>query len=101
MGTMGLPCRHRRRLGHCHLAPHPGQPVSSETPRRRFRPFTPMTRGAAHATVFLFALSFLLAGSSYWLATRAVNGEIANRATVTQLCLSGNDFRAQQVTLWT
>jgi hypothetical protein len=30
-----------------------------------------------------------------------VNGEVSSRATVTQLCLTGNDFRAQQVTLWT
>lgn len=67
----------------------------------RLRLFTPMTRGAARAVVFLFILAFLLSAATFWLSVRAVQGEIANRATTAQLCQSGNDSRAQQVTLWT
>jgi hypothetical protein len=63
--------------------------------------FHPITRGAARAVVFLFVLMFLLTAASYWLSVRAVNGEIGNRASVTQLCQTGNEFRAEQVTLWT
>ena len=54
-----------------------------------------------YAVVSLFILSFLLAGASWWLSVRAVQGEIGNRASVVQLCQAGNDSRAQQVTLWT
>jgi hypothetical protein len=64
--------------------------------RRPFRPVTP-----ARAFVFLAVLALLLAAGSYWLSVRAVRGEVANRATVVQLCETGNGFRAQQVTLWT
>jgi hypothetical protein len=60
-----------------------------------------MTRGARYSVVFLFVLSFLLAGGSYWLATSAVSGEVSSRASVVQLCQAGNESRAQQVTLWT
>jgi hypothetical protein len=74
--------------------------MSDETPYR-FRLFAPMTRGAARAVVTLFVLSFLLSGAAYWFSVRAVQGEIRNRATVTQLCVTGNEFRAEQVTLWT
>jgi hypothetical protein len=61
----------------------------------------PVGRGAARAFVFLFILMFLLAGASWWLSVRAIQGEITARATVVQLCETGNSFRAQQVTLWT
>jgi hypothetical protein len=64
-------------------------------------PFRPITPGAARAVVFLFVLTFLLAAGSYWLSVRAVRGEITSRASVVQLCETGNGFRAQQVTLWT
>jgi hypothetical protein len=74
--------------------------VSHET-QHRAGPFAPMTRGAARAVVVLFILSFLLSGAAYWFSVRAVQGEIRNRATVTQLCETGNEARAQQVTLWT
>jgi hypothetical protein len=60
-----------------------------------------MTRGARYSVVFLFVLSFLLAGGSYYLATSAVRGEVSSRASVVQLCQLGNTARAQQVTLWT
>ena len=50
--------------------------------------------------VFLFILAVLVAGSAYFFATRAVNGEVANRASVVQLCVTGNEFRAEQVKLW-
>jgi hypothetical protein len=53
------------------------------------------------AIVSLFILAFLLSGASWWLSVRAVRGEFANRATVLQLCETSNDFRAQQITLWT
>ena len=54
-----------------------------------------------YAIVFLFILAFLLAGASFWLSVRTVQGQIANRASVVQLCLAGNEARAQQITLWT
>lgn len=73
----------------------------SDQPGRWRRILAPISRGAARAFVFLSVLTFLLAAGSYWLAVRAVHGEVTNRATVVQLCETGNDFRAQQVTLWT
>ncbi len=77
----------------------------SDQPRSRAGwlrlPFRPITRGAAHAFVFLSVLTLLLAGASSYVSVRAVQGEIANRATVMQLCQAGNEARAQQVTLWT
>ena len=60
-----------------------------------------LSRGIRYAIVFLFALTFLLAGASSWFSIRAVRGEVSNRATITQLCETGNGFRADQVTLWT
>jgi len=51
--------------------------------------------------VFLSLLTLLLAGASSWFSVRAVRGEVSNRATIMQLCETGNDFRADQVTLWT
>ena len=57
--------------------------------------------GIRYAVVFLFILTFLLAGASSWFSIRAVRGEVSNRATITQLCETGNGFRADQVTLWT
>ena len=71
------------------------------TTLRRPGVFRPITRGAARAVVFLFVLIFLLCGASWWLSVRAVQGEVANRASLTQLCETGNEFRAQQVQLWT
>ena len=56
--------------------------------------------GANRAIVFLFILAFLLAGASFWLSVRTVQGQIASRASVVQLCRAGNESRAQQVTLW-
>ena len=73
----------------------------TDQPGRWRRIFAPISRGAARAFVFLSVLTFLLAAGSYWLSVRAVRGEVANRATVVQLCETGNGFRAQQVTLWT
>lgn len=60
-----------------------------------------MTTATRYSIVFLFVLSFLLAGGSYYLATSAVRGEVGSRASVVQLCQAGNASRAQQVTLWT
>jgi len=57
--------------------------------------------GTGPAIVFLFILAFLLAGASFWLSVRTVQGQIASRASVVQLCRAGNESRAQQVTLWT
>jgi hypothetical protein len=51
--------------------------------------------------VFLFALSFLLSGAAYFFAAQATSRAVANRASVVQLCQSGNESRAQQVNLWT
>ena len=63
--------------------------------------FGPITNGAARAVVVLFILAFFLSGASYWLSVRAVRGEVASRATVTQLCVTANESRMQQITLWT
>lgn len=60
-----------------------------------------MTRGARYAVVFLFVLSFALAGGSYWLSTSAVHRATAAAVNTTQLCEAGNESRAQQVELWT
>lgn len=60
----------------------------------------PISRGAARAVVVLFILSFLLSGAAYWLAVRAVHGQLTSRASVVQLCQAGNESRAQQVQLW-
>lgn len=60
-----------------------------------------MPRAVRYAFVFVSVLTLLLAGASYFFATRAVRGEVASRASVVQLCQAGNDSRAQQVTLWT
>jgi len=77
----------------------------NDPPRQRARwprtPFRPISRGAARAVVVLFIIAFLLAAGSFWLSVRTVQGQIANRASVVQLCQAGNDSRAQQVTLWT
>lgn len=59
-----------------------------------------MTGGARRAVVVLFILSVLLAGGAYWLSVRAVQGEVASRASVVQLCQAGNDSRTQQEALW-
>lgn len=60
-----------------------------------------MSRAVRLGFVYLSIVTLLLAGASSWIAIRAVQGGIANRATVTQLCEAANESRAQQVTLWT
>jgi hypothetical protein len=64
-------------------------------------PFRPITPGAARAFVFLSVLTVLLSAAAYYFSVRAVQGEIASRASVVQLCQASNESRAQQVTLWT
>lgn len=59
-----------------------------------------MPAGVVRGFVFLSVLALLLAGASSWFSVRAVQGEVATRATITQLCETGNEFRADQVTLW-
>src|SRR5689334_7393606 len=66
-----------------------------------WRRLRPRGTASARAIVFLFILAFLLAGASFWLSVRTVQGQLANRASVVQLCQAGNESRAQQVTLWT
>src|SRR5204863_8152593 len=66
-----------------------------------WRWFWTVSPSAAQAIVILFALAFLLAGASFWLSVRTVQGQITSRASVVQLCQAGNESRAQQVTLWT
>src|SRR6266571_1445000 len=101
---MGIPHRHRRRLDPRPLGHRQGRTVSDQPHSwagwQRL-PFRPITRGAARAFVFLSVVTLLLSGAAYFFSTRAVRGEVANRATVVQLCETGNGFRAQQVTLWT
>lgn len=64
------------------------------------KPFGPISQGAARAFAVLSILTVLLSGAAYWFAQRAVQGEIASRATVVQLCEAGNTARAQQQALW-
>jgi hypothetical protein len=59
-----------------------------------------MTRGARYSAGFLFVLSLLLAGGNYLLSASAVRHATANRVSISQLCQSGNESRAQQVQLW-
>jgi hypothetical protein len=59
-----------------------------------------MTRGARYAAVFLFLFSLALAGANLLFTSTLVHRAAAASASVTQLCESGNEFRAQQVQLW-
>src|SRR5690348_4538331 len=68
---------------------------------RTHRLFSPISRGAAQAFVFLSVLTLVLAGASSWVSVRAVQEQVRSRASVVQLCQAGNESRAQQVTLWT
>jgi len=63
--------------------------------------FRTVSQGTARAFVILAIVALVVAGASSWLAVRAVQGGIASRASVVQLCQAGNESRAQQVTLWT
>ena len=67
---------------------------------RRPQLFRPITRGAARAFTVLAVLSLVLSAASGWIAVRAVQGEIASRASTLALCEAGNQARAQQVQLW-
>jgi hypothetical protein len=60
-----------------------------------------MTRGALYATVFLFLFSLALAAANLLFTSTLVHRAEANAASITQLCQSGNEARAQQVILWT
>ena len=60
-----------------------------------------MTPGALYATVFLFLFSLALAGANLLFTSALVHRAETNAASITQLCQSGNDARAQQVILWT
>ena len=59
-----------------------------------------VSQGAVQAFVVLFLMAWLVAGAGFFFSVRALQGEIAGRATVTQLCVTGNEFRGQQVQLW-
>lgn len=61
---------------------------------------TGMTPGARHAAVFLFILSLFLAAGNFLFTSNLVHRSAAATASVTQLCQSGNEFRAEQVQLW-
>ena len=66
----------------------------------RVKMFRTVGQGTARAFVILAVIAVIVAGASSWLAVRAVQGEVKSRASVVQLCETGNGFRAQQVTLW-
>ena len=66
-----------------------------------------ITPGARLATVGLLILTLLAGGGNLWAtygqvgAVRAAEARAARAAaTVTQLCETGNEFRAQQASLW-
>ena len=60
----------------------------------------PMTSGAKRAFVTLLAISFAIGGANLLFTAREVNSTRAAAASITQLCLLGNEARAQQVILW-
>src|SRR5262249_30141168 len=101
---VGHPHRHRSRLGPRSLALRQGRAlVMAPSTRLRLN----MTPGALRATVFLLLLSLLLARANLLLTAREVGGVRAaetrsaqNAANITQLCLLGNEARAQQIVLW-
>src|SRR6266702_7775324 len=59
-----------------------------------------MTRGARYAAVFLFCFSLALAGANLLFTSTLVHRAAAAKASVTQLCQSGNEARQQQIDLW-
>lgn len=64
------------------------------------RQYRTVSHAVARAFVVLAVIAVLVAGASSWFAVRAVQGAISSRASVVQLCQSGNESRAQQITLW-
>lgn len=68
--------------------------------RTRRRLFTPVTRGAKQAAIILAVIMVALTAGNYLLASSAVRKATANAVSVQQLCQSGNEFRAEQVSLW-
>ena len=71
------------------------------TSLKRVRPYRPAGQATARAFAVLALIAVVAAAASSWLAVRAVQGEVKTRASLTQLCQTGNEFRAQQVQLWT
>ena len=67
-----------------------------------------MTRGSRSAVVFLFLLTLAIGGANLLFTSALVNGvnvnsarARANKASITQLCQTGNESRAEQIDLWT
>lgn len=67
--------------------------------RHSHEPLT-MTRGARYSAVFLFLFSLALAAGNFLFTSSLVHRATAASASVTQLCMLGNEARAQQVQLW-
>ena len=66
-----------------------------------------MTSGAKRAFITLLVISFAIGGANLLFTAREVSATraagiaaVRAAASVVQLCQSGNEFRAQQVTLW-
>ena len=59
-----------------------------------------MTRNALYAVVFLFFLTLAIGTANLLFTSVLVNRVDVTKASVIQLCQSGNDARAQQVQLW-
>jgi hypothetical protein len=79
-------------------------PLHEGPPRRRLprptdAPYT--TRAALYSLTFLFAFSLLLAAGNLLFTSALTHRAEANAASITQLCQSSNEARAQQVVLWT
>jgi len=75
--------------------------------QRALRQRLNMTPGALRASVFLLLFSLALAAANLLFTAREVNGVRAAEthaarasASVVQLCLLGNESRAQQIILW-
>ena len=59
-----------------------------------------MTRNALYAVVFLFFLTMAVGTANLLFTSHLISQVNANKASITQLCQSGNEARAQQVQLW-
>jgi uncharacterized membrane protein len=60
-----------------------------------------MTRGTRYAVVFLFILTLAIGAANLLFTSALVHRAAAAKASVVQLCESGNVARKQQVQLWT
>ena len=59
-----------------------------------------ITRGSFWSLIVLFVVMIVLTGASYVLTSRAITKAGHNAASIQQLCVTSNEFRAEQIGLW-